>query len=140
MASIKVLDYSVIVMQATDEALKKAAKMIGGVAESHAKEMCPVDTGLLRNSIAYAVGGKEASVGNYASDDGTAHGKYTGTAPKDVEHEVTVYVGTNVQYGAYQELGAPSINLPAKPYLRPAIEDHRDEIGQIIEKCLKELK
>ena len=35
------------VLKATDEQLKKAAEVIGGMAESYAKLLCPVDTGNL---------------------------------------------------------------------------------------------
>ena len=40
-------------IRATKEQLAKAAEIIGGMAESHAKELCPVDTGRLRNSISH---------------------------------------------------------------------------------------
>lgn len=39
-------------IKATKEQLQKAGIIIGGMAESYAKENCPVDTGRLRNSIA----------------------------------------------------------------------------------------
>lgn len=69
----------------------------GELAEGFAKELCPVDTGRLRNSITY-----EARPSEHA-----------------------VYIGTNVEYGKYVELGS-SRNKNPKPFLRPAIEDNKD--------------
>ena len=63
---------------------------------------------------------------------------------------VTLLVGTNVEYAPYVELGhrqqpgrfVPKIKkrlkrswVPGKPFLRPAFENHRDEIEQIIISC-----
>lgn len=135
-----------IVERVTEEAMRKAARMIGGSVEGHAKELCPVDTGLLRNSITFALGGQEPQITEYKSDhDPTGKreevkGKYEGQAPEDEKGQVSVYVGTNVEYAPYQELGAPNINLNAKPYLRPAMENNQQEIHQIIEKCFNEIK
>lgn len=41
------------VLKATDEQIARAAEIIGGMAESYAKQQCPVDTGNLRNSITH---------------------------------------------------------------------------------------
>lgn len=143
--SIEVISHVAQVKRATEKAMKKAARMVGGSVEGHAKELCPVDTGLLRNSITFALGGEAPQISQYTSDsDPTSNkeqtvGEYDGEAPEDSKDEVTVYVGTNVEYAPYQELGAPSINLPAKPYLRPAMENNQRELEQIIEMCLKEI-
>jgi len=143
--SIEVISHVAQVKRATEKAMKKAARMVGGSVEGHAKELCPVDTGLLRNSITFALGGEAPQISQYTSDaDPTSNkeattGQYDGEAPEDSKDEVTVYVGTNVEYAPYQELGAPSINLPAKPYLRPAMENNQRELEQIIEMCLKEI-
>ena len=86
----------------------KALEMIGIKAEGYAKALCPVDTGNLRNSITHQV---DLSV------DG-------------------VYIGTNVEYGPYVELG--TVKLPdGKPFIRPAIENHMSEYKQI---AINELK
>ena len=39
-------------------AMNYAAEMIGGIVEGHAKELCPVDTGVLRNSILHLRSGE----------------------------------------------------------------------------------
>jgi HK97 gp10 family phage protein len=49
--------------------------------------------------------------------------------------EGAVYVGTNVEYAAYVELGTSKSR--AYPYLRPAAENHSSEYSQIIESELK---
>jgi len=121
--------------------MEKAARMIGGTVEGHAKELCPVDTGLLRNSITFAIGGNPVENPSYKSNrtdrDGKAvaekQGVYADSAPEDRENQVTVYVGSNVVYATYQELGAPNINLPARPFLRPAFENFTGEIEQIFQ-------
>lgn len=144
---IEVISYRRGVEKATVQAMQKAARMIGGSVSGHAIEACPVDTGLLRNSITFALGGGEPDITHYKSNDRDKNGNhvevkegsYAGTAPNDDDGEVTVYVGTNVEYAPYQELGAPGINLAARPYLRPAFENNRNEIEQIIRSVFGEL-
>lgn len=137
--SIEVVSHKQQVEKATEKAMKKAAKMIGGSVAGHAIERCPVDTGLLKNSITYALGGEAPEKMEYTDDAGEQTGSYDGTAQKDDNHEITVYIGTNVQYAPYQELGAPNINLSARPFLRPAMENNTREIEQIIRKELGSL-
>lgn len=145
MSDIQVISNRISVERATEKALKKAAKMIGGTVAGHAQEMCPVDTGLLRNSITYALGGQPPAIAEYTSNGETASGKkieqtngvYEGEAPPDDDGEITVYVGTNVQYAPYQELGTQKMD--AHPFLRPAMENFKSEIEQIIEMCCKHL-
>lgn len=92
---------------AMDKAIAKALTMIGLKAEGNAKAICPVDTGRLRNSITNAI---------------------------DTEVNAT-YVGTNVEYGPYVELGTSRRN--PHPYLRPAAADHADEYRAILKGCLE---
>ena len=42
-----------------------------------------------------------------------------------------VYIGTNVEYAPYVELGA--LGRDPKPYLKPAVENHIGEYQKIIE-------
>ena len=142
MSSIEIASHKESVERATEKAMRKAARMIGGTVAGHAVDACPVDTGLLRNSITFALGGDPPAITDYQSDTKDSNGElttghYDGEAPEDDDGEVTVYVGTNVQYAPYQELGTEKMD--ARPFLRPAFEDFRDEIRQIIEKCCKEL-
>ncbi len=53
------------VKSALKEQIEKAAEIIGGKAESYAKEECPKDTGNLRNSITHTAedGGHTVVIG-----------------------------------------------------------------------------
>lgn len=142
MSSVEVVSYKKDVEKATEKALMKAARMIGGSISGHAVEGCPVATGLLKNSITFALGGQAPAITDYKSDTKDKNGNYTeghyeGSAPADDDGEITVYVGTNVEYAPYQELGTKFMG--ARPFLRPAFENNQDEIKQIIEKCCKEI-
>ena len=88
-------------------ALLRGLETCGLLAEGYAKKLAPVDTGNLRNSITHDV------------DDG----------------EPAAYIGTNVEYATYQELG--TIHMKAQPFLKPAVNDHKDEYRKIIENELK---
>ena len=112
--SVQIVDNSALIEQATNEAIVKALEAMGLQAEGYAKMKCPVDTGLLRNSITHAVGGNAPALSSYQSSGshastaatqraGTAgkpaevrSGSYSGTAPSGM----AVYVGTNVEYAA----------------------------------------
>lgn len=142
MANVEVISYKRDVEKATEKAMKKAARMIGGSVAGHAIEAAPRDTGLLANSITFALGGDPPAITDYQADvpdkEGSyKEGRYDGQAPADDDGEITVYVGTNVQYAPYQELG--TAKMDARPFLRPAVENNEREIEQIIEKCLKEI-
>lgn len=125
------------VMDAMEHAVRKALTEIGIEAEGHAKDIIrdrgSVVTGLLRNSITWAIGGESANISSYSADTGDKSGSYSGTAPKkDVP---CVYIGTNVEYAPYIELGARG--RPPRAYLKPAVEDFRDEYKEIVEDNLK---
>ena len=92
---------------AIDQAIARAITMIGQQAEGYAKLMCPVDTGRLRNSITNQI---------------------------DLQ-ENAVYIGTNVEYGLYVELGSSSRS--PHPYLKPAASEHGDEYRAILKSCLE---
>lgn len=92
---------------AMDKAIAKALVMIGQRAEDNAKAICPTRTGRLKNSITNAI---------------------------DTEANA-VYIGTNVEYGPYVELGTSRRN--PHPYLRPAAADHADEYRAILKGCLE---
>lgn len=89
-----------------DSAIGAALEEIGLLAEGYAAEMCPVDTGNLRASIAH-----EVDAGGNA-----------------------VYIGTNVEYAPYVELGTS--RQKAQPFLRPAASEHGAQYRQVLEKAL----
>jgi len=103
----EVTDNSKEFLDALPEAIEAALTAIGLTAETYAKEICPVDTGRLRNSITNAV------------DSG----------------DQSVYIGTNVEYAAFVELG--SSRQRPKPYLKPAATEHGDEYRAIAEQALR---
>ena len=91
------------VLKGLSDAVERALTRIGLAAEGYAKKECPVDTGNLRNSITHEV----------------------------AQSEKAVYIGTNVEYAAYVELG--TTRTKAKPYLKPAATEHSTVYKRIIE-------
>ena len=105
--SVEIHDNSREVSEAIKSEILNGLETCGLVAEGYAKKLAPVDTGNLRNSITHYV------------DDG----------------EPAAYIGTDVEYAPYQELG--TIHMAAHPFLKPAVADHENEYRKIIEKELK---
>ena len=108
---------------AIDAALKRGLEICGGKAEKYAKDLCPVDTGNLRNHITH----------QYEKDYVEVIGSPTEYAPY-------------VEFGHHQEAGryVPAIGkrlvrdyVPGKPYLTPAVEDHTREYEEILAAELK---
>ena len=89
-----------------DSAIGKALETIGLLAENYAQKKCPVDTGNLRGSITHEVD---------AADN-------------------TVYIGTNVEYAPYVELGT-SRQKP-QPFLKPAASEHGAQYRQVLKNAL----
>ena len=124
-------DYSAEVLNEFHDAVLRALERCGEQAEGYAKDLAPVDTGNLRNSISHKV------------DDG----------------EPAVYIGSNVEYAAYVELGTGkyteggrptpwvyqddngnwhwTAGNPAQPFLAPAVKEHATTYRNIIEDELK---
>lgn len=120
--SVKFTSYKHEVQAEIKESIKRALEICGGMAERHAVQNIhknrSIRTSTLVNSITHQ------KVDDY-----------------------TMAVGTDVKYAPYVELGhhqepgryVPAIGkrlkasfVPAKPYLRPAVEDHKDEYQRII--------
>lgn len=140
MAEVEIKDNSANVKAEIMRKARRALRIVGMKAESYAKALTPVDTGLLRNSITFAIGGGKANTPLYYDNEMAQYGEYTGDAPADDESQVTLYVGTNVQYGIFQELGHHTVNgkwVPPNEFLRPAMENHRQEFEQIIKQEMK---
>ena len=104
---VEIHDNSKEVSEDIKAALLRGLEKCGLTAERFAKKLAPYDTGNLRNSITHTV------------DDG----------------EPAAYIGTDVEYAPYQELG--TINMDANPFLKPAVADHENTYRKIIEKWLK---
>ena len=106
--NIRINDHSPEVKAAIEKGIEKGLEMIGLKAEGYAKRKCPVDTGRLRNSITHNTRMSEKAE----------------------------YIGTNVEYAAYVELGTQ--RTKAQPYLKPAATEHMDEYERILKACVKE--
>ena len=127
-------DYSPEVLKAFDEAAIRALERCGLQAEGYAKDLCPVNTGNLRNSISHKV----------------------------IDSEPAAYIGTNTSYAPYVEFGTGQystvgggttkthwvyfgddgkahIGKPMKPqaYLKPAIANHVGTYRNIINDEMK---
>lgn len=132
-------DNTQAVKDALEAAKHKALTIIGMKIEKYAKALCPVGTtestgkkgyrgGTLRNSITYQVDGDQ------------------------------VWAGSNIEYSPYVELGTGPNFVPPpdweqftsvpgvgtghgyvrpRPYLRPAVEDHKAEFEDVIASELK---
>ena len=63
----------------------------------------------------------------------------TGNLRNSITHEQmdenTEVIGTSVKYAPYVELGTRKMR--AQPYLRPAVENHREQYRRVIERELK---
>ena len=122
--------------KALDEVAEAVLTRWGMQTESSAKDLCPVDTGLLHNSITWALAGQGTNITEYSDDDGNQNGFYSGQAPADWGKSPRhVHVGSNVEYAAYQELG--TVNMTANPYLRPAVEENKDWYQRVLDGELK---
>lgn len=102
---IKYTDNSGLVGEALKKAIERGLEAIGIAAEDHAKKICPVDTGRLRNSITHT------------------------------HDENAAYIGTNVEYAPYVELGTSKKG--ARPFLKPAATEHSSEYKKLMEESLK---
>ena len=100
------LDNSELIINAAHSQVQKALKTVGMKAEKNAKKICPVDTGNLRNSI-------------------------THQNDKD-----TVYIGTNVEYAPYVELGTSKMR--ARPFLKPAVENYGEQYKDLLKQAMSE--
>lgn len=131
--SVEFIDNSAKVLKEFRAASLRALERCGSEAEGYAKDLCPVQTGDLRNSISHVVD----------------------------EREPAAYVGTNQTYAPYVELGTgiyaeggggrptPWVyrdsngnyhwtrGNPAQPFLKPAVADHTKTYSNIIKSELE---
>lgn len=124
-----------------EEATKKALRLVGGQAERYAKEtisdMKAVDTGFLRNSITFALGGESAEIETYTDDNGEKRGHYSGTAPVDGKGEHAVWIGSNVYYAPYVEFG--TVKVDPRPFLSDSIQAHQSEYERLFKEAFSHL-
>ena len=103
MADIKFTSNANDILRCMEKGKRNALTAIGSSAETHTKDNITaddlIDTGRLRNSISYAADGESA------------------------------YIGTNVEYAPYLELGTKKIT--AHHYLKRAVTEHKDEYKKL---------
>ena len=127
--SVTFTNHAPEVREALAEKIEQGLKAIGAQAETYAKKECPVDTGRLRNSIAWAT-----STDNDGGDD---------SRPKATPEEKTVYIGTNVEYAVYVEYNEKARHDPPEfgggkaHFLRDAAANHGEHYKRILKNALK---
>lgn len=104
--NVKVTSHVNEVISAKNDAIARALEAIGIQAEGDVASLAPVDTGRLRNSITHETHAEEESV----------------------------YVGTNVEYGKYQEYGTS--RMRAHPFLKPGIMNNLETYKSIAKQFL----
>lgn len=102
------------VQHALEDALQTAMQETAESAKSAAQERCPVDTGLLRDSI-------------FA--DVNASG---GSARR------TLVIGADVPYAAYVELGTS--RQSAQPFIRPAVDQEAPKLTERLRAAVQGLR
>lgn len=132
MTTIEFKDYSAESKEEIKTRTLKALEMCGLAVETFAKRLVKVNTGNLRNSITHRVD----------------------------EEEPAVYIGSDVEYAAYVELGTGkyfpggrptpwayqdakgkwhwTAGNKAQPYLKPAAADHKGELIQCFQKAFED--
>ena len=107
--TVKVSSNKEAILQEFKERKRVALEAVGLQGETNAKmhitAVGAVDTGRLRNSL------------THATDEDAA------------------YIGTNVEYAPYVELG--TYKMKARPYLEPAVTQHVDEYRELVENFMK---
>lgn len=102
--------------QAVKDALARGLEICGGKAETYAKQLAPVGTP------------ESTGIPGY-------HG---GTLRNSITHEQwdekTEVIGSTVDYSKFVELG--TYKMKARPFLRPAAENHGAEYKAVIEREL----
>lgn len=142
MADVEFVDNSEKILGMFAQARSDALELIGLKIEGYAKKLCPV--------------GNVDSVGGWAKKNAKGKAVYRGgTLRQSITHRVEgdeLVVGSNVEYAPYVELGTgPHFKPPPeweqfeaprgkgighayvkpRPFLRPAIEDHKAEYERI---------
>lgn len=101
-------DHTDAIIQAMGKAIARALEAVGIEAEGDAKELCPVDTGRLRNSITHIID----AGGDWAA------------------------IGTNVEYAEYVHNGTS--RSKAQPFLTDAVTQNADKYRSITERMMKD--
>ena len=121
-ASVRVEDHSEEFIDEMRLKVNAYLEAIGQTAASAAANIpnFPVDTGRMKNSINWAIEGKWGG----------------GDVPLCLPEESSVYIGTNVEYAPYHELGT-SRGIPARHFIQYGAQSSwnsgiKDELERIL--------
>lgn len=127
--SVKYTSYEKQAMSTIDKSLLAGLSAVGAFVEGNAAMLITenqnVDTGRLRGSITYSIDGKTSRVNSFNKKDKAAQ---SDAVPRQ-DSIATVSIGSNVEYAEFIEY---AIRGKAKPFLRPAVDNNRAVIGQIL--------
>lgn len=143
MSDVRIEDHSKEYLNQVERALETALEAVGLHIEGEAKEELEnsprrVDTGLLRNSITYALDGEPTATKTYHADSANKNGStnigsYSGTAPKETKGR-SVLIGTNVEYALYVHEGTS--RMKPNRYLKNAVDRNKDQVLDYIKKAM----
>ena len=122
-----------MVEESLEQATKRALRAVGMQAVKDVVKNVPVDTGLLRNSITFAVSGESANKSTYGSKTGNKTGSYSGKAPN--EKVPAVHIGTNVEYAKYVQFG--TYKMDARDFLNAPLRANLKKYREILIDYLK---
>jgi HK97 gp10 family phage protein len=115
----------------SDKTAEQILRRLAFEVEADAKQMAPIDTGALRNSI-YTVTEKSDGYGDASGKAMGSAWKKAGqireTEPHPAPGKGEARVGPCVNYAEYQEFGTSK--MPAHPYLIPALEKVRGKFEE----------
>lgn len=139
MSDVHIDDHSKEYLSEVADSLEVALESIGIHLAGEAQEELEnsprrIDTGLLRNSITYALDGEAPGISSYHSDDNTKSGSYSGAAPKEKGKDRSVIVGTNVEYAIYVHEGTS--RMAPNRFLKNALDRNKDQINEYIKKAM----
>lgn len=144
--NVEVVSHTDEFMQSVVDRMPSILKAIGQTAEGYAKQDCPVDTGLLHNSITFAISGEAPQISTYSADkpDETGvvrTGSYEGnTEPETEDKCYSLVMGSNVVYAPIQEMSDEFHHTVGKAhFLRDAMQNHREDYKDIIEAAILSL-
>lgn len=115
------------------EKIEAWLEAVGEDAASTAAEMAPVDTGRLKNSITAATAEYQSEANKYSGEPCLM----LDFIPNEKPEQNAVYIGTNVPYAEYQEMGT-SKGVPARHFIQFGMTAHKDEYKKMLEEKLKE--
>lgn len=131
---IEFKDNSGAVLEMFRAACLRALERCGSQAEGYAKDLAPVDTGNLRNSITHQVDDEELAAYIGVPQGPTSYGIYVelGTGEYYPGGRPTPWVYQDAKGNWHYTRGNP-----AQPYLKPAVADHAQTYRNIIEDEMK---